>query len=526
MLYDKSNSMFKRMSPFLPLFLLLILATAVRLPLLGGSFWLDEAAQALESARPFNQQLNILNDFQPPLMHYIVHFALFASSEEWWLRTIGALLPALGTIAATYLLAKKFFSTQTAILATLLLATSSFHIFYSQELRPYSLPALWAVLSWYCVLTLLTTRKSGFLLTITFIATSLLGLYSSYLYIFLNLSQILFLFIFKSNDWKKWLAASCGIGLGFLPWLPTFLQQLQVGQSWRTQLPGWEQVVSFGQLKSVLLTIGKFIFGVMNLEVTVFFVVSTLIFISSILYLILSNHNQVFHLKSYFSNSKKPFISHSVLAVLCWMIVPFLLGWIVSFWVPVIQPKRVLYLLPAAYILIAHVLVSAKQTKLAVATFLFVLALNILGLQRYYSQPNLQRENWRELHTQLQKKYPASESVVLFSFTGPFAPWHWYAGLEYPVLSTESLFIDSSTQIPKKFETITQYSYVIVVDYLADLSDPSRETQAYVERLGFTKIETLQYPGIGSVFIYALPPITLSLEKKFSTTLPVYESRY
>jgi len=59
MLYDKSNSMFKRMSPFLPLFLLLILATAVRLPLLGGSFWLDEAAQALESARPFNQQRTI-----------------------------------------------------------------------------------------------------------------------------------------------------------------------------------------------------------------------------------------------------------------------------------------------------------------------------------------------------------------------------------------------------------------------------------------------------------------------------------
>jgi hypothetical protein len=48
-----------------------------------------------------------------------------------------------------------------------LLATSSFHIFYSQELRPYSLPAMIAAISWWIVLQLkdnypiMTTEKKN-----------------------------------------------------------------------------------------------------------------------------------------------------------------------------------------------------------------------------------------------------------------------------------------------------------------------------------------------------------------------------
>ena len=54
------------------LILILLLAVMLRIPHLSGSFWLDEAAQALEIVRPLSQQLQIIDDFQPPLLHLIL----------------------------------------------------------------------------------------------------------------------------------------------------------------------------------------------------------------------------------------------------------------------------------------------------------------------------------------------------------------------------------------------------------------------------------------------------------------------
>src|SRR5687768_414653 len=81
---------------------IIVFALLLRLPLLDGSFWLDEAAQALESVRPFSQQLNIRDDFQPPLLHVLIHFASYFGHSEWWLRTVGALIPGLVTVFFTY----------------------------------------------------------------------------------------------------------------------------------------------------------------------------------------------------------------------------------------------------------------------------------------------------------------------------------------------------------------------------------------------------------------------------------------
>ena len=50
-------------------FFIIVGALLLRLILINSSFWLDEAAQALESIRPLSQQLQIQNDFQPPLYH-------------------------------------------------------------------------------------------------------------------------------------------------------------------------------------------------------------------------------------------------------------------------------------------------------------------------------------------------------------------------------------------------------------------------------------------------------------------------
>ncbi|MCC6711457.1 MAG: glycosyltransferase family 39 protein, partial [Candidatus Pacebacteria bacterium] len=312
-----------------PLYLILTFAFALRLPLLTGSFWLDEAAQALESTRPFSQQLDIVPDFQPPLLHYLVHFAQYFSHQEWWLRFWGALLPGLITIWAGYQLAKKLYSEKVAFWASLLLATSSFHIFYSQELRPYSLPAMWGLLA-----TLVIFNRP--FKTWQFFLFSVAGLYSSYLYPFLLLTHLLL--IWQKNTWQKLLQVTLPIVIAFLPWLPMFLRQLQAGQNLRTEIPGWETVVSIPQLKALALVPLKFIFGVLNIELTWPFIFSLIMigFFCVKLFWVSPKLLWKNLLKNLSQFPKLAKNYHPNFQLLILLVTPLLTSWLISFAVPVV----------------------------------------------------------------------------------------------------------------------------------------------------------------------------------------------
>jgi hypothetical protein len=75
------------------LYLILLLALILRLPLLNGSFWLDEAAQFLESARPLTEQLHIADDFQPPLMHLLTFLSIRIGNFFVWGKRNGRASP-------------------------------------------------------------------------------------------------------------------------------------------------------------------------------------------------------------------------------------------------------------------------------------------------------------------------------------------------------------------------------------------------------------------------------------------------
>lgn len=82
--------------------LILILAFVLRLINLNQSFWLDEAAQVIESARPLSAQFSIVSDFHPPLFHLILHFWMMLGNSEVWIR----LLPVSLGVATVYLIYK------------------------------------------------------------------------------------------------------------------------------------------------------------------------------------------------------------------------------------------------------------------------------------------------------------------------------------------------------------------------------------------------------------------------------------
>lgn len=501
--------------------LVLVFALGLRLPLLNGSFWLDEAAQALESSRPFSQQLQIRADFQPPLIHYITHFALYFGKSEWWLRTVGALIPGLVTIFATYKVGGLLFDKRIGLITSLLVATSSFHIFYSQELRPYSLPAMMGLLSWWVILNWLKRPDKKHLLTIKQLKLNLdkrlfllaiinaLGLYSSYLYPFLLISQVA-LIVFQYRDKFQELFFSMMLSsLAFLPWLPGFLGQLQEGGSVREKLPGWDKVVSISQVKAIGLTFGKFLYGVLNIDFTLLFIITTLVLgiFTLLIYKDIDKKGLVGKLQSLIRKGKqhkeKKDNINSLITLVIAFTVPLLTAWIISFWVPVLRPKRVLYLLPFFYMILSSGYVFAKKELFAHFLVGLLIILNLYSTASYYFVTNYQREDWRSLHSEISRLYPKENSIAIFSHPEAFSPWRWYDDGSYPEISTGTLHIDQVENRKEMFKKITDYQYVLVFDYLRTLSDPDDKIIREVESHGYQQIDIINYPVIGFVRVFA-----------------------
>lgn len=523
----------ERIKKSLPFLLVLFLGLLLRLPHLNASFWLDEAAQALESYRPLAQQLQITDDFQPPLLHLLTHASISICQKEWWLRTTGALIPGMLTIVGTYALGKKIAGKKVALASSLLLATSSFHLFFSQELRPYSLSAFFTVFSWLFLLEALKFGQDIYQIKpqrqinrffalfpierdfFLFLATTIGGLYSSYLYPFVFLSQLFFLIINKKIRLFSYALAIPSIA--FMAWLPSFLAQLQAGQALRTSFPGWENIVSFSLLKAPALTAGKFLFGIIDLEFISFSRLNSFPFLQLnnfaaswhfllALLLLLFFLLPIIFSRDFVHQQTKPiwlFLSQALL-------LPFALASLVSIWIPLIQPKRVIFLLPFTYLAFSYLIFEKRKNWSELTTahwgaFFLILLINLHGCLSYYTQEKLQKEPWREAVANLHQQYSPVDTIVLFSFKDPFAPWRWYEKdnlNKFPTLSTGSYHLADHQQTRQLLLPAANYKNIIVFDYLTSLTDPNNYIKEVLHDFGYTESQNYDYNSLGLIRVY------------------------
>jgi len=99
--------------------------------------------------------------------------------------------------------------------------------------------------------------------------------------------------------------------------------------------------------------------------------------------------------------------------------------------------------------------------------------------------------------------YSPAETILLFSYRNPFSPWRWYDQNRYPTLSTGKLYIKNVPQLSERIKEITNYRYVILFDYLKDLTDPDDQLRTELWSLGFHEINTLDYPNIGFIRVFS-----------------------
>ena len=190
----------ERIPSWLVLAAIVALGGALRFLGLGAeSLWLDEGFSASwAKLSPSAILAACAADFQGPLYYLLLHgwVRVFGDSDAA-LRGLSALASTL-TLPVLHALTLRLFSRGAARLATLLLAVSSFHVYFAQEARCYALLALLAVLSFTLYTDVL--RGSGRAASITHVlTTALLGLVHAHA-AFVGLAQAIHALVVLRSD--------------------------------------------------------------------------------------------------------------------------------------------------------------------------------------------------------------------------------------------------------------------------------------------------------------------------------------
>jgi mannosyltransferase len=462
------------------IFIILFIGLLLRLVIINQSLWLDEAVQVVLSQKDvssiwFDRQA----DFHPPLSYLMYHYWLQYGSSEVWLRIIPITFGVL-TIFGLYLLARRLWNENIALLASFFLSISPFHIYYSQEVRMYTMLSCFAMFSWYFLERLIRTKQA--LSIVGYLVITSLLLYTHYMGFFILLSQVIYLLWIKKT--KKFMFHLLVPVLLWSPWIPQFLIQLQNGMQANTFLPGWEEILKIPFFKSLPLILFKFEAGRISFDNKLFYFIILLIVVLPTLFLLL---------KILFGKR-----GMSEKMVISWFWVPLIASILISFKVPLDQPFRLIAILPVFYLLLA--VVSTKLKHFSKLFLGLIIVVSLLGNFLYFTEAKFQREQWRQA-SKFVVEHGDKNSAIIFIWDQPFAPYTLYAH-DFQAVSVANSFPVTRDQVEKNLFAVKTKDKVFLFEYLSMLSDPNHETVKWLERNGFKNTNTYDYPGVGFVYLY------------------------
>ncbi len=193
-------------------------------------FWFDEAYCWYEAklSFPFGILDFLYNkDLHAPLYYFILHFwmRLFGESDML-IRLLSVLFGTLN-IPVFYFIGKELKSPKGGLAAAAFAAVNSLLIYYSQEVKFYSLIALLASLSLLFFLKIINNPSKKNYIWLAVINTAILYTYTiGFLFIAVE-AGVFWIYVHKKNPdkYKNFIFSYAASGIAFLPYLPSFLHQ-------------------------------------------------------------------------------------------------------------------------------------------------------------------------------------------------------------------------------------------------------------------------------------------------------------
>ena len=116
-----------------------------------------------------------------------------------------------------------------------------------------------------------------------------------------------------------------------------------------------------------------------------------------------------------------------------------------------------------------------------------------------------QREDWRTSLITIHQMFGVSDTIVVFGFTGPFAPWDFYKDrlqLQYQTITFPTLLINEPSVLDQHMKRVVGFRRVLVFDYLRDLTDPNRNIEKWLETHDYRGVASLDTKNIGFIRVY------------------------
>lgn len=386
-----------------PIIAILFIAAVLRFFHLDyQSVWLDEI-HTVNEANPafgFREVSGALasGEQMPPLYFYIINILFkILGYSTWVLRSFSAVMGVLG-VYYTYRLGREMLNKNTGLLAALLLAVNSFHIFYSQEGRPYIFLYLFTVLSFISLLKLI--RVPSLKHALIYGAMSAVMLYAHFFGMFILLAQYLILLVFllkSGNQWKFFFRFSLIAGVValvlFLPVVPTLFTLSKTTSFW---IPP--------PTADVFTNIFKEFFG--NSEMVLF-----IVFLFGLFYFISLRKSTTSVSKEATLQDKQAlaFLLFSV-----WISVTLLLPLIRSYLkVPMIISRYFIGVLPAIVLLLAAGALTLRSVlirNVLICAFVVFSVTDIVIVKRFYTA--VQKTQFREATAYIKENNKGKSPVV------------------------------------------------------------------------------------------------------------------
>jgi 4-amino-4-deoxy-L-arabinose transferase-like glycosyltransferase len=252
----------------------LLIGFGLRLCCLGSqSLWYDEAVSihlATSDLRALT--LHTAADIHPPLYYYLLHFWILAAGDSEFSAAFPSLIFGMLLVVGCYRLGYDLLDRRVGLVAAILVAISPFNVWYSQEVRMYTMGAFLGLVSLYCLARLAGLGEAGALsgalggstvsegrtwplLWIGYVLSAVAGLYTLYYFAFLLLFENLFVVGWWLAQRLKgragplslgwWLLAQLLVVVLYAPWMP-----IAVRQALYPPVPPWR---GFAGLSTMLL---------------------------------------------------------------------------------------------------------------------------------------------------------------------------------------------------------------------------------------------------------------------------------
>lgn len=220
---------------------ILIFLLAVFIRLYGFTYeelWYDEYYSIDIAEKNIDQIIQIIgHETVPPLHYFLLHIWLkikpdFITENNLllWVRLYPFIWSML-TLLLVYKFAIYFFDRSTALIASLFVAVSPFHLLYTHEIRLYTEVCFFTLLSsYYFLKSIKTDNKIDWIFY--FISTTC-AVYIHFLSFFVCAAHFLYFLFYVNisqkqniiNIIKKFILSNVLIGLTFLPWIIYFLHR-------------------------------------------------------------------------------------------------------------------------------------------------------------------------------------------------------------------------------------------------------------------------------------------------------------